>query len=382
MDIKEFISLLNEKRRVVLIIIAIGIFAGIVADFVFPSYYETNVTFMVLESKMIRRNLEGKKLDIDTYLNFVNNDSVYYYAYQKLDIQKRFNMDFDRFKKCIDVLSVEDTAIITLTVIFPDKKMSYEIAKTIASRVIELNRNIIQMEIKSGYRFAEKQVELAEKQYRDARKDLSDFIEKNHVFLNAEEVELARDTLAVFSNGYNLPYTSSEFSLLYNRSFFAANNINTEEKKTESLFDIDGKIIELKAHLKTAVYDNQKIKIKKEIAFYETLKEEKLKRLEKIKQKLSDLEKDYNKNKFSFLEKYNRFIAISKAYEKLLTDVMSIKIEIAGKTKEMALLGEPVPPQKPVFPRLSITLPSGLFLSILIAFLYILLLGFYRKINA
>ncbi len=382
MDIKEFVSILIEKKKIVSIIVVLGLVVGILADFIIPSYYETNVTFMVLESKMIRMNLEGKKLDIDTYLNFVNNDSVFYYAYNKLNIKKKFGMNFDEFKKCFDVISVEDTAIITLTVTFPDKKMSYEIAKTVADKVLELNKSIIAKEIKSGYRFAEKQVELAKTQYKKARRELEDFLDKNSVFLNAEEVELARNTLAVYANGYFLPYTNTEFSSLSEKTLLSASNINFPKKSVNSLFDIDTKILELQAKLKNAVYDNQKLKIKKEIAYYETLKQEKLKKLDEMKNQIKDLQNNYNKQKFAFLEKYNRFVAMSKAYEKLLTDVMSIKIEIAGKTKEMAIIGEPILPEKPVFPRLSITIVAGVFLGLLIDFLYIVFLGFYRKLYA
>ena len=101
-----------------------------------------------------------------------------------------------------------------------------------------------------------------------------------------------------------------------------------------------------------------------------------------MKNQIKDLQNNYNKQKFAFLEKYDRFVAMSKAYEKLLTDVMSIKIEIAGKTKEMAIIGEPILPEKPVFPRLSITIVAGVFLGLLIDFLYIVFLGFYRKLYA
>ena len=381
MEIKEFVSILIEKKKTVLLILIAGIIVGILAKFVFPSYYETNVKFMVLESKMIRRNLEGKKLDIDTYLNFVNNDSVYYYAYKKLDIEKKFDMDFDRFTECFDVVSVEDTAIIVLTVTFPDKKMSYEIAKAVAEKVLEINKDIIAKEIKSGYGFAEKQLELAKNQYENARKQLEDFLEKNNVFLNAEEIELARNTLAVFSNGYFLPYTNTEFSLLYEKGLFTTNNINNPESKFTSVFDINQKILDLQAKLKTAIYDNQKMKIKRELKFYLALKNEKLKKIKELKNNMQKLQSSYNKQKFQYLETYNTFVASAKAYEKLLNDIMSIKIEIAGKTKEMTVLGDLVPPQKPVFPRLSITLIAGVFLALLIDFLYILGLGFYRKLN-
>ena len=382
MEIKEFISILMEKKKTALIIIIASFVVGIIADFVIPSYYETNVTFMVLESKMIRRSLEGKKLDIDTYLNFIDNDSVYHYAYKKLDINKKFDMDFDRFKECFDVVSVEDTAIIVLTVTFPDQKMSYEIAKTVADKVIELNKNIIEKEIKSGYRFAEKQVDIAREQFVKARKELEDFLEKNKVFLNAEEIELARNSLAVYSNGYFLPYTNTEFISLYDKNWYSAMNVNVPQKSAYSIFDIDMKILELKAKLKNAAYDNQKLKIKKEIAFYQTLKDEKVKELEKLKEKVNDLQNTYNKQKFSYIEKYNNFIAMSKAYERLIMEFMNIKIEIAGKTKEMAIIGEPILPEKPVFPRLPITIVAGVFLGLLIDFLYILFIGYYRKLYA
>ncbi len=382
MEIKEFISILMEKKKTALIIIIASFVVGIIANFIIPSYYETNVTFMVLESKMIRRSLEGKKLDIDTYLNFIDNDSVYHYAYKKLDINKKFDMDFDRFKECFDVVSVEDTAIIVLTVTFPDQKMSYEIAKTVADKVIELNKNVIEKEIKSGYRFAEKQVDIAREQFVKARKELENFLEKNKVFLNAEEIELARNSLAVYSNGYFLPYTNTEFISLYDKNWYSAMNVNVPQKNADSIFDIDMKILELKAKLKNAAYDNQKLKIKKEIAFYQTLKDEKVKELEKLKAKVNDLQNTYNKQKFSYIEKYNNFIAMSKAYENLVMEFMNIKIEIAGKTKEMAIIGEPILPEKPVFPRLPITIVAGVFLGLLIDFLYILFIGYYRKLYA
>ncbi len=382
MEIKEFITILVEKKKTALIILIASFVVGIVANFVIPSYYETNVTFMVLESKMIRRNLEGKKLDIDTYLNFIDNDAVYHYAYKKLDISKKFDMDFDRFKECFDVVSVEDTAIIVLTVTFPDKKMSYEIAKTVADKVLELNKDIIEKEIKSGYRFAEKQVEIARAQFEQARKELEDFLDKNKVFLNAEEIELARNTLAVYSNGYFLPYTNTEFSTLTDKAIFSTNNINMQPKESLSIFEIDQKIVELKAKLKNASYDNQKLKIKKDIAYFQTLKDEKLKKLDELKQNVDSLQGVYDKQKFSYLEKFNNFVAMSKAYERLVMEVMNIKIEIAGKTKEMAVIGEPILPEKPVFPRLPITIVAGVFLGLLIDFLYILSIGYYRKLYA
>ncbi len=382
MEIKEFITILVEKKKTALIILIASFVVGIVANFVIPSYYETNVTFMVLESKMIRRNLEGKKLDIDTYLNFIDNDAVYHYAYKKLDISKKFDMDFDRFKECFDVVSVEDTAIIVLTVTFPDKKMSYEIAKTVADKVLELNKDIIEKEIKSGYRFAEKQVEIARAQFEQARKELEDFLDKNKVFLNAEEIELARNTLAVYSNGYFLPYTNTEFSTLTDKAIFSTNNINMQPKESLSIFEIDQKIVELKAKLKNVSYDNQKLKIKKDIAYFQTLKDEKLKKLDELKQNVDSLQGVYDKQKFSYLEKFNNFVAMSKAYERLVMEVMNIKIEIAGKTKEMAVIGEPILPEKPVFPRLPITIVAGIFLGLLIDFLYILSIGYYRKLYA
>ncbi|BBB31837.1 conserved hypothetical protein [Thermotomaculum hydrothermale] len=382
MEIKEFIEILLEKKKVVLWILIGALIVGVIANFVIPSYYETNVTFMVLESKMIRRNLEGKKLDIDTYLNFIDNDSVYHYAYKKLNINKKFDMDFDRFKECFDVVSVEDTAIIVLTVTFPDKKMSYEIAKAVAEKVIELNKDIIAKEIKSGYRFAENQVEIARKQYEDARRELEDFLEKNKVFLNAEEIELARNTLAVYSNGYFLPYTNTEFSTLTDKAIVSTNNLNAQIKESLSIFEINQKILELKTKLKTATYDNQKLKIKKDIAYYQTLKNEKIKNLDSLKKKIEELQTVYDKQKFAYLEKYNNFIAMSKAYANLVMEFMNIKIEIAGKTKEMAVIGEPIVPEKPVFPRLPITIVAGIFLGLLIDFLYILAIGYYRKLYA
>ncbi len=384
MEIKEFVEILIEKKKTVLIILIASLVVGIVANFVIPSYYETNVTFMVLESKMVRRSLEGKKLDIDTYLNFIDNDSVYHYAYRKLDISKKFDMDFERFKECFDVVSVEDTAIIVLTVTFPDKKMSYEIAKTVADKVIELNKDIIEKEIKAGYRFAEKQIVLAREQFEKARKELETFLEKNKVFLNAEEVELARNALAIYSNGYFLPYTNTEFSSLTEREkyFFSFTNVNMSDKEFLSIFEIDQNILELNSQLKNAKYDNQKLKIKNEIAYYKTLKEEKMKKIEKLKKKFEKLQSIYNKQKFSYLEKFNNFIAMSRAYERLLTEFLNIKIEIAGKTKEMAVIGEPILPEKPVFPRLPITIVAGIFLGMLIDFLYILSIGYYRKLYA
>ncbi len=211
---------------------------------------------------------------------------------------------------------------------------------------------------------------------------MEDFLEKNKVFLNAEEIELARNSLAVYSNGYFLPYTNTEFISLYDKNWYSAMNVNVPQKNADSIFDIDMKILELKAKLKNAAYDNQKLKIKKEIAFYQTLKDEKVKELEKLKEKVNDLQNTYNKQKFSYIEKYNNFIAMSKAYERLIMEFMNIKIEIAGKTKEMAIIGEPILPEKPVFPRLPITIVAGVFLGLLIDFLYILFIGYYRKLYA
>ncbi len=382
MDIKEFIVILNEKRKAVVAVLIVSVIVSLVANFVLPSYYETKVVFMVLESKMIRRNLEGKKLDIDTYLNFVNNDSVFYHVYKKLDIAKRFDMDFETFKKSFDTVSVEDTAIIELTVTFPDKDASYEIAKEVSNRVLALNKSVIEMEVKSGYRFAEKRLEEAKSQYAKAKAELEKFLEQNKVFLKAEQVELLRSSLAVFSGGYFLPYLNSEFStfdLKGNR--LINNNTSVPGKGSLSLTDINVKIVELRAEIKNSVYDNQKAKLKKELAYFLELKKEKEKLIEKTEKSLSSLQGEYNRVKFSFLEKYYKFVSAGKAYEQLLTNVLTIKIEIAGKTKEMAVIGFPVPPERPVFPRLSVMLVAGVFIGGLIDFLYILFIGFYRKIN-
>ncbi len=381
MDVLEFIRILREKRRISTILIVAGLLVGILAYFVLPPIFETRVTFMVLESKLIRRSLEGKKLDIDTYLNFVNNNSLYHDIYEKLDIQKKYGMDFEKFKRSFEVTTVEDTAIIKLLVTFKDSDSSFQIAKMVADKALTLNRQVIDQEVHSGYRFSEAQVDAASKQLETARRALDNFLTQHPVSHMAMEIDGLRNRITLEETGELAVFPPLESTTAANNVALQINQSGTTPLAFTSLARIEADILQTEAKLAVVKSDNRKFELNHRLKeLNQELKRGK-QQLATLKSRLAKLESEYYPMKSQYQALRSEFVAAQKGYEKIYQTGLESKIEIVGKTKEMTVIDPPVKPVEPVFPKLIFTLIGGLFLGIISVFLFIILVGFNRKLD-
>ncbi len=381
MDIMEFIGLLKEKRRIATILLVAGILVGILAYFVLPLIYETRVTFMVLESKLIRRNLEGRKLDIDTYLNFVNNDFIYHKIYEKLDIQNKYEMDFEQFKRSFEVTSVEDTAIIKLLVTFQNPEISFKIAKILADEALELNNQVIEKEVHSGYRFSETQVQAASTQLETARKALDTFIAQHPVPQMAMEMDLLRNRIAIEKNGELAVFPAIESAIVASSLNPQIMQSGMTPKAFTSLTRIQEEIAETEAKLMVAKADNRKIELAGRLKELNVQLKKKQQILAELKSQIRKLGAQYYSLKFQYIALKSEFTSAQKGYEKIYQTGIESKTEIIGKTKEMTIIDPAVKPEKPVFPKLIFTILGGFFLGILSVFMFIILVGFNRRLN-
>lgn len=381
MDVVEFIKILNEKRHISVVLIVTGLIVGILAYFVLPSIYETRITFMVLESKLIRRTLEGKKLDIDTYLNFVDNHSLYRKIYDKLDIKHKYDMDFDNFERSFEVTTVEDTAIIKLLVTFQDPEISFQIAKMLGDDALALNRRVIDQEVHSGYRFSEVQVEAASVQLEAARKALDDFLAEHPVPRMAKEVDTLRNRIAIEETGELAVFPPMESATIANNLHAQINQSGMTPKAFNSLARIQAKIVETAAKLAVAKADNRKFNANSQLKELKVQLNHKRELIGQLKAHLRNLETDYYPLKSQYEALTSEFVAAQKGYEAIYQTGLQSKIEIVGKTKEMTIIDEPVKPDQPVFPKMIYTVIGGIFLGILTVFLFVVIVGFKHKLN-
>ncbi|NOZ12267.1 MAG: hypothetical protein GXO69_01310 [Acidobacteria bacterium] len=382
MDILEFLTVLKEKRGPVLVMLVLGVLVGILAYFVLTPVFETRTTFMVLESKLIRRSLEGKKLDIDTYLDFVDNESLYHNIYDKLNIYKKYNMDFETFKRSFEVTTVEDTAIIKLLVTFRDPEISYKIAKMLGDQALALNRQVIDKEVHSGYRFSEAQVRAASAQLKTAGETLDRFLALHPVPRMAMELDTLRNRIAIEENGELAAFPPLESTALnsgMNPQLSLSSGMTPEAFL--SLARIQSEISEIKAKLAGVRTDNGKIDANRRYNELKELLKQKRLTLSHLKSRLYDAETAYYPLKSQYEVLRSEFLAAQKGYEKIYQTGLESKIEIVGKTKEMTIIDQPVKPQKQAFPKLAITLIAGIFLGILAAFAFVAMVVFNRKLQ-
>ncbi|RLE16720.1 MAG: hypothetical protein DRJ14_07975 [Acidobacteria bacterium] len=381
MDILEFLSVLKEKRKPVSVMLVLGIVVGILAYFVLTPVFETRTTFMVLESKLIRRSLEGKKLDIDTYLDFVDNESLYHDIYTRLDIQKKYDMNFEEFKRSFEVTTVEDTAIIKLLVTFQAPEISFKIAKMLGEETLTLNRQVIDKEVHSGYRFSEAQVQAASAQMEIARKVLDEFLTKHPVPQMAMKLDILKNRISIEENGELAVFPPFESATVANSLNPQINQSGMSPKAFYSLARVKAERLEAEALLTTAKSDNRKIEAKQRIRELNALLKQKNEALSRLRDRLNQLETVYYPLKSRYEALRSEFTAAQKGYEKIYQTVLESKIEIVGKTKEMTIIDQPVKPQTQAFPKLAITLIAGLFLGLLTAFAFIATVAFSRKLQ-
>ncbi len=381
MDILEFLTILKEKIKPVLVMIVLGALVGILAYFVLTPIFETRTTFMVLESKLIRRTLEGKKLDIDTYLDFVDNESLYHEIYNKLDIQHKYGMDFELFKRSFEVTTVEDTAIIKLLVTFRDPEISFQIAKMLGNEALELNHRIVDQEVHAGYRFSETQVQAASAQLETAREALDSFLVQHPVPKMAMEIDILRNRIAIEENGELAVFPPMESTTVATNRNPQIMQSGMTPKVFVSLTRIEAEIAETEAKLAVAKADNQKFDANRHLKELKVQLKKKKELLTKLRFHLEEVETDYLPLKSQYLTLRSEFTSAQKGYEKIYQTGLESRIEVIGKTKEMTIIGQPVKPQKQAFPKLLITLIAGLFLGILAAFAYITTVAFSRKLQ-
>lgn len=386
MDILEFLTILKEKLKSAIVLTILGIVVGILAYFVLAPVFETRTTFMVLESKLIRRTLEGKKLDIDTYLDFVDNESLYHNVYSKLDIQKKYEMDFEDFKHSFEVTTVEDTAIIKLLVTFQDPELSFQIARTLGNDVLALNRRVIDQEVHAGYRFSEAQVQAASNQMDMARQALDDFLAQYSISRMAMDMDTVRNRITIEENGELMVFPPLESATI-------VTSLNpqlpqpgiTQSGMTPEAFSslarIQSDIAETESKLAVAKADNRKFDATRRLNELKILLKKKRQRVAQLKSHLNELETSYFPLKSRYKVLQSELIAAQKGYEKIYQTGLESRIEIIGKTKEMTIIGQPVKPQKQAFPKLIITLIAGLSLGLLAVFAYISVVAFSRKLQ-
>jgi capsular polysaccharide biosynthesis protein len=379
MDILEFLTILKEKIKPVLVMIVLGILVGVLAYFVLTPVFETRTTFMILESKLIRRTLEGKKLDIDTYLDFVDNESLYHKIYTNLEIQKKYNMDFEEFKRSFEVTTVEDTAIIKLLVTFQDPEISFQIARMLGNSALTLNRQVIDEEVHAGYRFSEAQVQGASNQLETARNELDNFFSQHPLPKMAMEIDGLRNRITIEETGelaVSPPLESTSLNRGINPQI-----IGMTPTAFNSLARIQAEITETEARLAVAKADNRKFDAERHLKELTVQLKQKNKILSQLKSRLFELTTSYYPLKFQYEALASEFESAQKGYEKIYQTGLESRIEVIGKTKEMTIIDQPVKPQKQAFPKLIITLIAGLFLGLLAAFAYVSTVAFSRKLQ-
>jgi len=385
MDVVEFLKLALKKKKTVSIILIFGFLIGILSYFVFPPIFETNITFMVLESKLIRKNLEGKKLDIDTYTSLINNNSILRKVYDDINLQKEYKLPFDEFKKKISVLSVENTAIIKTTVKFQNANKCVEIANKLIEEVLSLNKRVILKEISSGYLYSEKQVELTRLNFNNIQKKLADFNKENNLSKLALEIDLLKNKIAFHSLGNNVSYpiieginaTQSDNKYMQPSYVLSLNN----NGDNNSLIELDRDILNVENELSKTSADNLKSALKRKMELLKSLKSMKIKLIKKLKVELDKKTAFYTDILTKNKQLKSEFRAADEGFRLVYSNFVATKTEVMGKTKEMTVIDSPVIPDKQVFPRLVLNTIAGFFLGMLIAVGYVIALNLAGQIQ-
>lgn len=379
MEILEFVRILKEKLKMAIVLFIAGILIGGVAYVVLPSIYECSVTFMVLESKLIRRNLEGKDLDIDTYLQFVDNESIFRSVFDQLDIAGRFGMDFENFRRSFEVTSVEDTAIIDLVVTFGDAGTAHDIARSVGEEALKLNRFVIEQEVSMGRSFTESEVVTAREKLANSKLLLDNFLLENPVNQMALQLDALRNRLVAEEIGTQTTYPMMEIQSYIGGGVFQSVAGGGDETIV-NLSQLENRILELEARLGTATGDKIKSETQAELKELRNLYDKRKQSFNRLKGELRKLEQAYYPLKNRYAELLSEFDAAQKGYAEIYAQGLVSKLEIAGKTKEMTIIDQAVYPDQKIFPKLIWMLIGGIFLGILAAFAYVMMVGFNRKL--
>ncbi len=379
MEILEFVRILKEKLKMAIVLFIAGILIGGIAYVVLPSIYECSVTFMVLESKLIRRNLEGKDLDIDTYLQFVDNESIFRSVFEQLDIAGRFGLDFENFRRSFEVTSVEDTAIIDLVVTFGDAGTAHDIARAVGEEALKLNRSVIEQEVSVGRSFTESEVVSAREKLAESKLQLDTFLLENPVNQMALQVDALRNRIIAEEIGTQGTYPMMEIQANMGEGIFQSVT-GGGEAQFVPLSQLQNRILELEARMSTATSDQIKLNTQTELKELRNLYDKRKKSVTRLQGDLRKLEQAYYPLKTRYAELLSEFDAAQKGYAEIYAQGLVSKLEIAGKTKEMTIIDQAVYPDQKIFPKLIWMLIGGIFLGILAAFAYVMMVGFNRKL--
>ena len=380
MDVVEFAKLLREKFRLSIIIVVVGILVGILAYFVLPPIFECRTTFLVLESKMIRRTLEGRKLDIDTYLDFVNNETIFKQVYEDQDIRKNFDMDFEHFKRSFEITSVEDTAIVNLMVTFEDAKTCRDIAEEIGKLTLELNQKVVEEELRASHRFSESEIVRAAEKMETARTALDAFLEQHPISQMTMELDMLRNRIALEETGAFTVYPPLEGLGVNQNPRYNYSGFSYSGEGFRSMAEIESDLLEVEAKLDSVSQESARPELISRQRELRKLHTKKQAFINKLSEKLTRMEQTYAPLKYQHMNLQSELYAAQKGYEEIYRQAMEAKLEVAGKTKEMTIIDHPVLPEKPIFPKLILTILGGFFLGILSVFCLLIVIGFNRKL--
>jgi len=379
MDILEFVRILKEKARVAVLLLVAGVLVGVVANFVLPSIYECNTTFMVLEAKLIRRNLEGRDLDIDTYLQFVENQYIFRTVYDELEIGKRFDMDFETFQRSFEVNSVEDTAIVDLITSFEDPQACLDVATRVGELALALNKEVVQAEVRSGRASAEQEIVGAREKLAQAKVTMEAFLLEYPVNQMAVRIDALRNRILLEETGGYVNYPMIE--VLANAGEYQSPLTTSGITSAfPSRAQLEYDVAEIENRLKHAGTDSSKDQLTGKLAAARDLLKRKEQLIGSLRTQLQEKEQEYFPLKTRYNELLSEFDAASKGYADIYAKGLEANLEVLGKTNEMTIIDPPVFPDHKTFPKLVWMLIGGFFLGVISMFAYAVMVGFFRKL--
>lgn len=374
MDVVQFFKLALNKKKIISILLVFGLLVGILSYFIFDPIYETNVTFMVLESKILRKNLEGIKLDIDTYTSLINNVSVLRKVYDSLELNKKYDIPFDVFKEKFTVLSIENTSIIKTKIKFKDPDQCVKIADRLIEEVLQLNKNIILKEIESGYVYSEKQVEVAKQNLNSIKDQLNQFNTASDLKQMGLEIDILKNEITFHSLGNNINYPMIEAAATADRVSLVNLGL-LSDRNNQSLLELNRDILNAENEIDNESADNIKMKYSKNLVKLKDLKNKKIKFIKELQKILDEKTLLYMKQLNDYNQLKAEYKTMDEGYAIVYKNFVEAKTEVMGKTKEMTVIDMPVKPDQQVFPRLILNSIAGIFLGMLIAAGYVIALN-------
>ena len=190
-SLREIIEVLFKGWRLIAIITAISlVFSGIFSFFIIDPTYEAKTILMASDTTAMLTNLQSKKEDIagvldllatypimtlQTYKEQIKNPQLLQQVIDELELGK-YQIDSSKLVEMIDLKTIPDTNLISVSVIHKDPKLAAEVANTLTNKFSAFITDMSRQQASKTSQFLTGQLEVEKKKLNEATLKQKEFL--------------------------------------------------------------------------------------------------------------------------------------------------------------------------------------------------------------